>query len=465
MSAPYFTWSQLGEICQGNYLLSPDTGLSSGVTAVWDDSRTVTPGSLFVAVKGEFQDGHRHASSAVKSGAAALCLQEAPSLAAQQELARLGVTCLLVEDSLAAFQALARAHRQKFPALLELAITGSSGKTSTKEFCAAIFEQRWPGRVLKTQGNTNNHYGVPRNLLRLQENHAAAVLELGSNHPGEIAQLAALSSPSVALVSNIGAAHLEFFHDLEGVAKEKFSLFKALPPDGRAVFPYAARNYASLKEALKERKCLSFGDCIEADLRAEYLGYHEDGYRVRLTWKQSGISKQFGWHIGGAHQAQNAAAAAAAATLIGMSPDEIVLGLQNAVLPGERMQVFQQAGITWCNDAYNANPDSALAALHWFAELSKNAKAQVAVLGDMRELGENSAQAHINLLQKALEILPKARIVCVGEQIRAAAESLHMEHFTDLQSVKKIKSELIDGSYVLLKASNGLKLYQLPHEI
>ncbi|MDD3695883.1 MAG: UDP-N-acetylmuramoyl-tripeptide--D-alanyl-D-alanine ligase [Lentisphaeria bacterium] len=464
MSEPFFTWSQLAEICQGTYLLPPGSQAPPGVTAVWDDSRATTPGSLFVAIKGEFQDGHRHALSALRSGACALCLQEAPEPEASQELLRLGVACLLVKDSLAAFQALARAHRQKFPALFELAITGSSGKTSIKELCAALFERRWPGRVLKTQASTNNHYGLPRNLLRLQKSHAAAVLELGSNHPGEIAELVALSSPHIAIISNIGQAHLEFFHDLEGVAKEKFSLFTALPPEGCAVFPYEARGYASLQAALAGRKYLSFGDCAQADLRAEYLGRHADSYRVRLTWKQSGLTRLLDWHLGGTHQAQNAAAAAAAATLAGISPDDIILGLQNAVLPGERMQVFQRDGITWCNDAYNANPDSALASLYWFAELSKNAKTQVAILGDMRELGASSAQAHLSLLQKALDILPKARIVCVGKEIRPAALGLKLECFDDLQAVRKIKPEFSPGCHVLLKASNGLKLYQMPNE-
>ncbi len=462
----FFSWAELAKITGGEWLLSAESGsCAAGVTSVFDDSRALVPGALFVATVGELADGHQYLGQALEAQAAAICLERSPDETLLQRMRSAGVPCLQVINGLAAFQLLAQAHRQKFPDLVELAITGSCGKTSTKELCAAVLEQRWPGRVLKTLGNTNNHYGVPRNLFRLTSETAVAVLEMGSNHPGEIAQLVSLAPPQVGLVCNIGHAHLEFFHDLRGVASEKGELLAGTDEHGWAIFPREAEGYDILIEKAGKRRCLTFGSSPSADVRCEYLGLQNGHFRVRLSWRDSGDFREFSWQLGGAHQALNAAAAAAAGTAFGLTPDEIIRGLQNCVLPGKRMEVREIDGIIWCNDAYNSNPDSARAALDWFAELSATAEKRVLILGDMRELGDNAPKAHLELLQKARHDFPEARIISVGALSKEAAQALDLEHFPDTDTAKAaLKGAFSRGTWILLKASNGVQLYRFPEE-
>jgi UDP-N-acetylmuramoyl-tripeptide--D-alanyl-D-alanine ligase len=464
MSALFFSWRELLDVCGGQWLIAPEAdACSAGVTSVFDDSRAIVPGALFVAIVGDLTDGHRYLEQALDKQAAAACLEKVPEEKLLHRMRAEGTPCLLVDNGLVAFQRLARAHRHKFPDLIELAITGSSGKTSSKELCAAILEQRWPRQVLKTIGNTNNHYGVPRNLLRLTPETAVAVIEMGSNHPGEIAGLVSLTSPRVGLVCNIGQAHLEFFHDLNGVANEKGDLLAGTNSDGWAIFPYEAVGHEILLAKAGKRRCLTFGKSPEADVRSEYLGWQKGLFRVRLSWRQGGVVREFDWQLGGAHQALNAAGAAAASTALGLTADEIIRGLQNCQLPDQRMEVLEKDGLFWCNDAYNANPDSAQAALEWFAEISSQAEKRALILGDMRELGENAAQAHLELLQKASAALPQARIIAVGELMEKPAKALKIEHFPDTNSAKvALKGEFSPGTWILLKASNGLQLYRFP---
>ncbi len=460
----FFSWKELAQVTGGEWLVVLESGsCTAGVTSVFDDSRAVVPGALFVATVGELTDGHQYLGQALDAQAAAICLERAPDETLLQRMRSAKIPCLQVNNGLAAFQHLAQAHRQKFAGLMELAITGSCGKTSTKELCAAVLEQRWPGRVLKTLGNTNNHYGVPRNLFRLTSETAVAVLEMGSNHPGEIAHLVSLAPPQVGLVCNIGQAHLEFFHDLRGVATEKGALLAGTDENGWAIFPREAEGYDILCEKAGKRRCLTFGSSPDADVRSEYLGLQNGLFRVRLSWRQSGVFREFSWQLGGSHQALNAAAAAAAGTAFGLTPDEIVRGLQNCVLPGKRMEVREIEGIVWCNDAYNSNPDSARAALDWFSELSAGAEKRVLILGDMRELGGNAAKAHLELLQKARRDFPNARIITVGSLIADAANDLGLEHFPDTDAAKAaLKGAFSRGTWILLKASNGVQLYRFP---
>ncbi len=464
MSPLFFSWQELIKICGGQWLVAPGVDVrAAGVTSVFDDSRAIVPGALFVAIVGDLTDGHRYLEQALDKQAAAACLEKAPEEKLLRRMHAEKTPCLLVDNGLVAFQRLAQAQRRKFPDLIELAITGSSGKTSSKELCAAILEQRWPGRVLKTLGNTNNHYGVPRNLLRLTPETTAAVIEIGSNHPGEIAQLLSLTSPQLGLVCNIGQAHLEFFHDLNGVASEKGDLLAGIDSDGWAIFPYEAPGYEILLAKAGKRRRMTFGNSPKADVQSEYLGWQNGLFRVRLSWRQSRIVREFDWQLGGEHQALNAAGAAAAASALGLTPDEIVQGLQNCRLPGQRMEVLEQNGLFWCNDAYNANPDSAQAALKWFAEISSNAEKRALILGDMRELGENAAQAHLELLQKARNDFPQARLMAVGALMQGPAKTLKIEHFPDTDSAKAaLKGEFSPGTWILLKASNGLQLYRFP---
>lgn len=465
MSAVHFSWTELLSLTNGQWLLPPaECTAQAGVHGVSDDSRQTTRGSLFIAIAGEIADGHHFLPQAIAAGAGAVCLERAPAAEILRQMRASCCPCLQVPDSLAAFQTLARAHGRKFPGLRILGITGSCGKTSTKEMCAAVLEQRWPGQVLKTLGNTNNHYGLPRNLLRLDHSHRLAVLEMGSNHPGEIAHLSTLAPPSVGLVCNIGSAHLEFFHDLSGVATEKGDLLAATAADGIAIFPAEPPGREILEKKAGRRQRITFGSSAAADVRCEYLGPATEGQTaLRLSWRDRREVQEFCWKIGGAHQALNAAAAAAAGTAFGLTAAEIVAGLQHCTLPGQRMEILEREGIVWANDAYNANPDSAAAALAWFAEVSRAASRRIIILGDMRELGDLAPQAHLHLLQQARVAFPEAEIICVGTLMAAPAQAFQLAHYPDVDTLLQgLPAKFPLHTWILLKASNGVKLYTLP---
>lgn len=458
MSDNFFSWQELTEICAGRWLLPPSSS-RTGVNAVQDNSRELRPGALFVAIAGELTDGHRYLLQAVQAGAAALCVQRELTVEERSAAEAAGCACLRVADSLAVFQALARAHRLRFPALPVLGITGSCGKTSTKELCAAVLAQRWPGRVHKTIDNTNNHFGVPRNLLRISNETAAAVIEMGSNHPGEIATLAKMVVPQHGLICSIGAAHLEFFRDLRGVAEEKGDLLSLSAPDGVAFIPAEAEGSDILRAHAALRRVITFGTSPEADMRCEYLGQCAGGYGLALTWRENGERLEFTWPIGGEHQACNAAGAAAVGMIHGLSLAEVARGLQQCVLPDSRMAECDRAGIHWVNDAYNAGPDSMRASITWFAEISRQVSTRILILGDMLELGEHCEAAHRDLLRWVREKMPDVRVITVGPRMAAPATALGLEHYPDTATAKTaLAGSFPKGSWVFLKASHGIGL-------
>lgn len=448
----FFSWQELRDCCGGTWLTEPTS--DGGIYGVCDDSRTITPGALFVAIPGDLSDGHKYLATAVAKGAGALCVSREVT---KEETG--GCPCLLVPDSLKAMQELARAYRHRFPQLTVLGITGSCGKTSTKEMCYAVLSQRWPGAVLKTEGNTNNHFGVPRNLLRLTADCQAAVIEMGSNHPGEIASLVRLVEPGIALVCNIGAAHLEAFHDLRGVAREKSAILAGCAPDGVAIYPHEAAGKDILQAAAGSRRTLTFGLSPDADVSCAYLGPREGAFALRLTWRATGECRELLWNLGGAHQALNAAAAAAVGYACGLSPEEIVRGLQTVELPGARMKLQEAYGCHWANDAYNSNPSSCSASLDWFAEILPPQSRALVILGDMLELGEASESAHREILDHARQVLPGAEIVTVGPHFLGSSAERGIVNYPNVQIAKEeILPNLQPGEWILLKGSNSIGL-------
>lgn len=452
-----FTWNELAEITRGRWLREPAVG--DGIVGVQDDSRQIRGGALFVAIRGELADGHRFAAKAVRAGAAAVCLDQEPNTDAQQALAETGAACLLVADTLVAFQELARAHRRRLGDLMVVGITGSCGKTSTKEMIAAVLERKWPGRVHKTAGNFNNHFGVPRTLLELRPEHRAAVVELGSNHPGEIAALVRLVEPGIGVVSNIGSAHLEFFHDLAGVAEEKGEILVGTAATGVCILPAEAAHAEVLRRKAGGRRVLSFGAGEVSDVRATYRGLAGDHYVVDLATGSEQVTLR--WQIGGAHQALNAAAAAAVGCAVGLSLADTVAGLASCELPGMRMKTVEIDGIRWANDAYNANPTSMRAGLEWFHDLvvANPVAPHILVLGDMLEIGEGAPAVHRELLAWTRERFPHARILAVGPLMAAAAQIWDLPAVPDSAAAAALlRSWLAPGCLVFLKGSRGIAL-------
>ncbi|MCR4574684.1 MAG: UDP-N-acetylmuramoyl-tripeptide--D-alanyl-D-alanine ligase [Lentisphaeria bacterium] len=451
-----FTIDEIASVCGGKWLSEATAKQVEGIN---DDSRSIVKGNLFVALKGELADGHKYVLNAARAGAACLLAERAPTDAELSEIKQLGCGCLLVEDSCLAYHKLANAYRRRFPKLPIVGVTGSCGKTSTKEMVAAVLEKKFPGHVVKTVGNTNNFFGVPRNLFRINHETQAAVIEMGSNKQGEIDRLASMVEPTAGIVCNIGAAHLEFFHDLRGVAEEKGDLFLHTPENATVVMPGEAVGLDILKRHAGGRRILTFGACADCDVKGEYLGLRDGGYGLKIIEKKSGRSVEFKWGLGGAHQAVNAAGAAAIGLSFGMSLEEIADGLKACELPGARMKVENINGRHWVNDSYNANPDSMRASLSWFKEISASGKNRVLILGDMLELGENSANAHDELLKWVRKEFPEDRLVTVGKLMAPTSELLGLEHYMTSDDAKAaLAGTFAEDAWILLKGSNSIGL-------
>jgi len=352
-----------------------------------------------------------------------------------------------------------------------IGVTGSNGKTSVKEMIAACLETQWPGAVLKTEGNTNNHFGVPRNLFRLDSHHRAAVIELGSNHPGEIAALAQMVEPTHGVVCSIGPAHLEFFGDLDGVAKEKGALFAALPENGTAALPLDGPGTDILRRLAGPRRTQTFAVCRNttpaADVCAVYRGRQPGPspmFAVDLVWRQRQETRLLEWPVCGAHQAGNAAAAAAVAGAFGFPPEQIVAGLRATSLPGMRMEVIEYEGVRWVNDAYNSNSASFQAGIRSFLEISAEAarESRWVIMGDMLEIGKDETEAHAALVAWALEVCAGSRVLGVGPRVTAAGNRYGIRTFPDADSARVyLLSRLAPGHWVFLKGSRGMHLERI----
>jgi UDP-N-acetylmuramoyl-tripeptide--D-alanyl-D-alanine ligase len=437
-----------------NTALSPEFELDGVLT----DTRADCSGALFLALRGERFDAHDFLENAVASGAAALCIEEKSAGLINPEW---NIPVLLVRDTLAAYQAIANFHRKRLKNLRAVAITGSMGKTSCKEIIRSILiAAAGPDAVYATESNTNNQVGVPQNLLKVNSNHRFCVLEMGTNHFGEIEPLSRTLEPDVALINSIAPCHLEAFGDLRGVASEKSRIFAALRSDGVAVLPADCPEIDYLLEQTKKFKTMRFG----IDVAVRYLGGRLHGSRIELIFKDSGERLELDWPLSGEHQAQNAAAAATVALSLGIAPEAIAQGLRNCVLPGMRMKTARINDVDWINDAYNASPGSVTAALRWLQEFVK-AEDLVLVLGDMLELGESSGSRHEKILRLALDSFPEANLFLVGDNYRKAGEKLALpdscRFYKSSEDLKLPESFLRPGKTVFLKGSRGMKLEKL----
>ena len=457
--ADLFTIEEI--VVAGNGVLR-QRGMAAAINGVITDSRKDCTGALFIPLKGESFDGHDFLAVAIANGAVAVlaepgkCPDRLPP----------AVTVIEVRDTTAAYQDLARYHRRRFPALRVAAVTGSSGKTSTKEMLRAIFNAAvGPDAVLATEGNTNNQVGVPQNLLRLEARHQLAVVEMGTNHHGEIAPLSRMAEPEVALITFIGNCHLEYLGSLDGVAREKSCIFQFLQPGGTAVIPYDGSAQSVLEEKTAGRKTLRFGSNPAADVSCRYLGGHLHGSTVELHFKALDRTVRFDWLLAGVHQAVNAAGAAAAALALGIAPEIIAAGLAECRLPGMRMRITsRENNITWINDAYNANPDSMSSSLRWLAEFAVPERLFL-VLGDMLELGSFAAEGHRRVLELAGRLFPAAKIFAVGKEMAAAGQGLQPEIAANMvfcpdaaTAAARLQPEIVPDAMVFLKGSRGMKL-------
>jgi len=422
------------------------------VRRVHSDTRTLQPGDLFVALKGERFDANDFLAEARDKGAVA-------ALAHSGRLPE-GMSGIEVDDSKLALGRLANAWRRRH-ALPLVAVTGSNGKTTVTQMIASILRAWQPDAHLATQGNLNNDIGVPLTLLRLRPSHRVGVIELGMNHPGEIEYLSRIAEPTVALVNNAQREHQEFMATVEAVAQENGSVFAALPRNGVAVFP-AGDAYTMLWTGLADaRPCMTFGDADSgADLRLAGSEWQQ-GHWVAAAETPAG-RLQFQLHIAGRHNVRNALAAAACALAAGAPLAAIARGLEGfePVKGRSRALAVQLAGrtLTLVDDTYNANPDSVRAAIDVLAELSGP---RLLVLGDMGEVGNEGPAFHA-------EVGGYARERRIEHLFTLGALASHMKgrHFADLEALNAAVREALPGvQSVLVKGSRFMKMERVVEAI
>ncbi len=429
------------------------TGARSWYAQVCTDTRELSPGCLFLALEGERFDAHQFLPQAASNGAIGAVINRGKSLPQTPR----GFALFEVDDTLAALGALARFHRLRFRIPLA-AVTGSNGKTTTKEMAHAILSTRGP--ALKSEGNFNNEVGLPLTLLRLEPAHVAAVVEMGMNRPGEIARLTAIARPDAGLVTVVQPAHLEGLGTLESIAAAKGELFHGLPPDGTAVVNLDDPHAIAQAEQSGAR-ALTFGRAENAQvriMRVTQLG--REGLSVLLRYQ--GLEYPVRLAFVGEHNSQNAAGAFALACALGYAPKECVRGLESAKARAHRLAMVDAAGgIFILDDSYNANPSSMAAALRTLASLAKGGRA-VAVLGDMLELGPDEARQHRALGELAAQ---NAQLLAFfgprsAEAHRAAAALERVSsHFDQLEALLAwLRPKLRKGDVVLVKASRGMQL-------
>jgi len=406
-----FLVRELADVVKGRIVAGRPDAL---IEAISTDTRRLPQGAMFWALKGERFDGAAFVADALAAGACGAVVADA-SVPASGVWRGRDVAILAVADPLRALQDAATAYRARFTIPL-VGVTGSNGKTTTKEMVAAILARR--GGVLKTQGNLNNHIGVPLTLLGLSAAHQAAVVELGVNHPGEMTRLCEIARPTVGVITNVGHAHLEGFGGVEGVARAKGELFASLPADGMALLNADDPRVAELRRHLR-CESLTFG-LRAADVEG---GVVEELTRAgtRVEIRYAGSAVQCFIPVVGRHNASNAVAAAAVAVALGVDLETVRSGLESfrpALMRSEL--VTTPAGIDVFNDAYNANPSSMERALETVGRL-RGAGRVWAVLGEMRELGEASEALHRDVGRAAARAALDG-LVAVGPAARWLAD-------------------------------------------
>lgn len=403
--------------------------------AVVTDSRAVTAGDCFVALSGPRFDGHDFLQDVANAGAAVALVARSAAVSLPQ---------VRVADTLDALQAWAASWRSNF-ALPVVGITGSNGKTTLRAMCEAVLAPL--GSLLATRGNLNNHIGLPLTLCGLRESHAAAVIEMGANHRGEIAQLAAIARPDIGIVSNAGDAHLEGFGSRDGVARGKGELFAALPASGTAIIN-ADDSYASLwRELSTAGRQLAFGLGAAADVTARDIAQDADGSRFRLLLPDGEAAVHL--PLPGRHNVRNALAAAAAGHALGLDAGIIASGLAATRAPAGRLApVAARRGARLIDDSYNANPASLAAAIDWLATMRGH---RVLALGDMAELGEAGPALHAEA-GRAARTAGIESLLAAGPLAARAAEAFGVgaEAFDDAEALAAALRERLQSDWIVL---------------
>lgn len=409
------------------------------------DSRHCPEGSMFLALKGETFNGNAFAAQSLAQGCRYAVVDE-PQYASPEN-----PRIILVDNCLETLQKLANYHRRRLGTRM-IGVTGTNGKTTTKELIATVLGEKF--KVLYTQGNFNNHIGVPLTLLRLKPEHEMAVIEMGANHPGEIKTLVHIAEPDYGIITNVGKAHLQGFGSFEGVIRTKGELYDFLREKGNATI-FIQNENPYLNKIAAGLTCVRYGQTPGLDVTGKVVACSPF---LHFSWTAEGISHDVQTHLIGAYNLDNALAAVAIGRYFGVEDTKICHALSSYVPQNNRSQLVHTASNTLIVDAYNANPTSMMAALENFRQME--AAHKVAILGDMKELGEGSHEEH----QKVVDFLKECgfeRVMLVGPEFGGTASSF--EHYKDVKEVEALlAAHPLQGCCVLVKGSNSMKLSELP---
>ncbi len=409
------------------------------------DSRHCPEGSMFLALKGETFNGNTFAAQSLAQGCRYAVVDE-PQYASPEN-----PRIILVDNCLETLQKLANYHRRRLGTRM-IGVTGTNGKTTTKELIATVLGEKF--KVLYTQGNFNNHIGVPLTLLRLKPEHEMAVIEMGANHPGEIKTLVHIAEPDYGIITNVGKAHLQGFGSFEGVIRTKGELYDFLREKGNSTI-FIQNENPYLNKIAAGLTCVRYGQTPGLDVTGKVVACSPF---LHFSWTAEGVSHEVQTHLIGAYNLDNALAAVAIGRYFGVEDTQICHALSSYVPQNNRSQLVHTASNTLIVDAYNANPTSMMAALENFRQME--AAHKVAILGDMKELGEGSHEEH----QKVVDFLKECgfeRVMLVGPEF--GGTSSPFEHYKDVKEVEALlAAHPLQGCCVLVKGSNSMKLSELP---
>lgn len=445
-----FTIDELVEATEGELITRGKEELINGVST---DSRSITPNSLFLALQGESLNGHDYISQAITGGASALVVQE--EISPPQE-----VSVIKVPDTLIALGDIARFHRRRF-CLPVVAVTGSNGKTTTKELLSAVLSQRY--RIVKTKFNYNNEIGLPLTLLEINESTEVVIVEMGMRGKGQIAYLAGIAYPTVGVITNVGVTHLELLGSKEAIAEAKGELIAALPVDGKAILngddPLVRPMHSLFSGA-----SYFYGLCAQGlDLKAVEIYSSKTAQEIRVEGRWGRFC--FSLPLPGEHNVENALGALTVGLALGIPATELTEAFTTLPEIGKRLQIIETGKVTIIDDTYNASPPSVKAALNVLMNLT-TAKRRIAVFGDMLELGKISKEAHQEI-GVALGDYGCCALFALGPESKetvsmAKTKGVRARHYqekTDL--LRDLLAYISTGDAILVKGSRGMKMEEI----
>lgn len=441
------TLENIARVCHGSYF-GPEEIKQECVSAVAIDSRLVEPGGLFAATKGERVDGHSFVAQVMEKGALCVLVEKKPEI---------DCPYILVADTFQALKDMAAFYRAQLSCKV-VGITGSVGKTSTKEMIAGVLSAKY--NVLKTAGNYNNEVGVPLTLFRIRDEHAVAVVEMGISDFGEMSRLTAMVRPDICVITNIGECHLENLGDRDGVLRAKTEIFEGLAADGDAVLNGQDDKLITVAQVSgKKPHFFGDGDCYAQQVVSKGL------LGTTCVIKSGDMTINADIRVQGVHQVKNAMAAVCVAQILGLTDREIEKGIKSVVALAGRGEIVAGDRFTLIDESYNANPVSMKATLDALAQTEGR---RVAILGDMFELGENSDALHAEVGSYAGEVGIDL-LICIGENakhIYDGAEPQKKVYFPTKEEFLAKKEDLLQtGDTILIKASHGMHFETLKKEL